>query len=390
MVTRFILSAVLSSSLLAGCTYYTRPVDIGPVDANYGFAVMTDIKQRAIISGRPSKDSYIVTCAEPSPDAMSSLSSSVSAALKAKPEQTLQFAQSLSESAAFTGMRTQTIQLLRDGMYRLCEGYMAGAISQFQYQWMMRRYQKSMVAILAIESLTGTLQVQPVTLTGTSSSSVGRSIQELEQQLSGVKTKLSTLQTEKDGLNEKDTDKKKELTAEIDRYTATKESLESAIANGQKMLASSQTSSTPQIIQSPGQASVVTNQATLDLIQNIINKIYNANDADGLCFEAIKADPKNASTIANICFEEKGDTSSSDGDSTQHSGNQPAGADENKEPQAGQTAEANPRTGTRIGGGAIIDIQSLNQTQVVEFLKLACQPGSGLTPEKRKAMCEGG
>src|SRR3546814_5555877 len=39
----------------------------------------------------------------------------------------------MQDGAAFTGIRTQSIQLLRDFGYRLCESYMSGAISAAQY-----------------------------------------------------------------------------------------------------------------------------------------------------------------------------------------------------------------------------------------------------------------
>jgi hypothetical protein len=63
----------------------------------------------------------------------------------------------VSESAANIGLRTQSIQILRDGFYRLCEAYMNG-LSEEQYTIMLRRYQTNMVALLAIEQLTGAVK----------------------------------------------------------------------------------------------------------------------------------------------------------------------------------------------------------------------------------------
>ena len=40
---------------------------------------------------------------------------------------------SSSETSASIGLRTQTITLLRDGLYRLCEAYMNGAVDEIQY-----------------------------------------------------------------------------------------------------------------------------------------------------------------------------------------------------------------------------------------------------------------
>ena len=63
----------------------------------------------------------------------------------------------MSEAAANIGLRTQTIQTLRDGFYRVCEAYMNG-LSQEQYSIMLRRFQTNMIALLAIEQLTGSVK----------------------------------------------------------------------------------------------------------------------------------------------------------------------------------------------------------------------------------------
>lgn len=298
MGIRIVTALLFSLILLSGCTsYYTRPVNLGPLEARSGHAVMADIRQRALITGTPTKDGHAVTCAEPSPDAMSAISSSVSAALKAKPEQTLEFAQSLTESAAFVGNRTQTIQLLRDGMYRLCEGYMSGGLSEFQYQWMMRRYQRNMVAILAIESLTGTIHAPATTLTTNASASTARSIAELESQLGEVTDKITTLEAQLATLDDGEADKKQDISEAIERHKTTKELLEASIANGQSLIASSNTMAAQQAAPTH---SAVTDQKTIKLIADIITKIYEPNDADGLCLEAIK-NAEDPSIIAEFC-----------------------------------------------------------------------------------------
>jgi hypothetical protein len=56
------------------------------------------------------------------------------------------------------GLRTPTIQLLRDGMYRLCEAYMNGAIDRSRYTVLINRYQQMMIGLVAIEQLTGVVR----------------------------------------------------------------------------------------------------------------------------------------------------------------------------------------------------------------------------------------
>ena len=66
------------------------------------------------------------------------------------------------ESAAYVGMRTQTIQLLRDGLYRACEAYMNGAIDETQYNMLLANMPKTMAALVAMDGLTGRPSAPPV------------------------------------------------------------------------------------------------------------------------------------------------------------------------------------------------------------------------------------
>ncbi len=124
-----------------------------------GFApagVFIDAEQRAVLSNRREDKNLRIVCAEPAPDALSAIAaqagvsvSDVSNAVSAEG--------GVSEAAANIGLRTQTIQTLRDGFYRLCEAYMNG-LSEEQYSIMLRRYQTNMIALLAIEQLTGAVR----------------------------------------------------------------------------------------------------------------------------------------------------------------------------------------------------------------------------------------
>ena len=118
--------------------------------------VFIDAEQRAVLSNRRSDTDIRVVCAEPAPDALSAIAaqagvsvSDISSAVSAQG--------GVSEAAANIGLRTQTIQTLRDGFYRVCEAYMNG-LSQEQYSIMLRRFQTNMIALLAIEQLTGAVK----------------------------------------------------------------------------------------------------------------------------------------------------------------------------------------------------------------------------------------
>ncbi|MEO1553637.1 MAG: hypothetical protein AAFR82_06840 [Pseudomonadota bacterium] len=118
--------------------------------------VFIDAEQRAVLSNKRSDSDLRVVCAEPAPDALSAIAaqagvsvSDISNAVSAEG--------GVSEAAANIGLRTQTIQTLRDGFYRVCEAYMNG-LSEEQYSIMLRRFQTNMIALLAIEQLTGSVK----------------------------------------------------------------------------------------------------------------------------------------------------------------------------------------------------------------------------------------
>lgn len=171
------LAIVLITSGCANLTTYNKEIDLR------GKSVSMDVKQRVVFSQNresfdhanpPNKITNVVTCAEPSPDALTVLGASGA----------LSFSDSISgkaanagaafaESGAFVGLRTQSIQLLRDAMYRLCESYAAGAVTADDYAGMQRRYQSTMMGLIAIEQLTGPVKAAQVALTSSAASSAG-------------------------------------------------------------------------------------------------------------------------------------------------------------------------------------------------------------------------
>lgn len=129
------------------------------LDVNGGKGVLIDIKQRAILV----RASPLRVCAEPSPDALAAYAAEVSAKLDTAAKTAIGVSVASQEAASFVGLRTSSIQLLRDSLYRVCEMYLNGAIDDLQYQMLVRRYQKYTVALLAIEQLTSAVRVQAST-----------------------------------------------------------------------------------------------------------------------------------------------------------------------------------------------------------------------------------
>lgn len=127
-----------------------------------------DAKQRAVTVVRigDSTNAALRLCAEPSPDALSALAASSSVSFSKEQKASLGYSLALAESAGSIGLRTQSIQLMRDAMYRLCEGYLSNALTESAFETLHRRFQSSMVAILAIEQLTGVIRAPTVLLGG--------------------------------------------------------------------------------------------------------------------------------------------------------------------------------------------------------------------------------
>ena len=130
-----------------------------------GESISIDAHQRAIITteirdenGQP----RLIYCAEPSPDAFASINSILNRSIAAKSEisentvevsdDTLSTLESVASAALNT--RNATIQLLRDGLYRACEAYATGALSQSEYVGIVGQYQNVILALLSIELLT--------------------------------------------------------------------------------------------------------------------------------------------------------------------------------------------------------------------------------------------
>ena len=172
-----------------------------------GEIVLSDAKQRAILTNYESvpimseydaatkKTTYskklgVLTryCAEPSPDVFTVLSSSLAAAGNASLTQesreiAVNIASQISESGA-TIQRTQTIQTLREMMYRLCERYINGALTDESFEAQAARDHRIIVSILAIEQLTNAVRPEPIILKASSSAQAGADYTAINSELS--------------------------------------------------------------------------------------------------------------------------------------------------------------------------------------------------------------
>lgn len=162
MRVSLIVALVMAAVELTGCAYWTtfnQPIDL----ENRSVAI--DAKQRVIyahkntteetINGKSVEKSQVVICAEPSPDALSVLGASGALTGSNTTGAGGSASGGVAESAASIGLRTQSIQLLRDLNYRICEAYSNGAIDYTNAAALLRRSQSTMMGLIAIEQLTG-------------------------------------------------------------------------------------------------------------------------------------------------------------------------------------------------------------------------------------------
>lgn len=174
------LAALGIAALMTACTANHKSIFRHEKVEAGASIVTTDAKQRAILSNGKTND-VMRFCAEPSPDVFAVIAQSLSVGgtfgQQADPkaiEAALNAAFSSSEQAS-TIPRTQTINMLRELMYRTCERYMNDGITSLELPLQAIRDQRLMVSILAIEQLTGAVASKAVALGAVAEASAGAS-----------------------------------------------------------------------------------------------------------------------------------------------------------------------------------------------------------------------
>ncbi len=175
LIVRCLTVVVLTTSI-AGCAnraiFRHQPIDDGKPTIT-----TVDAKQRAVLSTVKSEQEIRRFCSEPSPDVFSVVAQAFSAngslGKNADPS-SVEAALGMAFSSAEQGssiQRTQTINMLRELMFRTCERYLNGAYNELEMSIQAIRDQRLMVSILAIEQLTGAVTPKPVVIgaTGTTS-----------------------------------------------------------------------------------------------------------------------------------------------------------------------------------------------------------------------------
>lgn len=157
---RYLLAstAIGVALLTGGCTENDQSI-YRTVDLSKGSTLVTDAKARAVLNlppGSGSSPGYIVPsriiCAEPSPDVAQAVSKSfgaeLSAAIASEGSGQAQIAAAQAASVAELGKRLAAVQALRDGLYRACEAYANGAMTDASYAAILGGYRTTLETTL--------------------------------------------------------------------------------------------------------------------------------------------------------------------------------------------------------------------------------------------------
>lgn len=161
-----VLGALTLSACGANWNSISRRTWLPSPDPYGGRAIHLDAKQRLVVANSLGK-----VCAEPSPDALSAYAAALSGAASVPSQGAGSVAGAQQETAASIGLRTQSITLMRDALYRLCEAYYNGQLSQAQVMLLLSRSQDLTAAIVAVEQLTGAVVAQQAALSSAAGAS---------------------------------------------------------------------------------------------------------------------------------------------------------------------------------------------------------------------------
>ena len=282
-VVVFVVAAFATSCASLNTAY--REFNVGD-----GSGALIDIKQRAIVVSEIDEgDGYSrrIVCAEPSPDALSAYAAQF-AAEGGSGEIGVAIAAASQEGAAFVGLRTQSIQLLRDAFYRACEGYMSGALSAPQFDILTRRYQRYMVALLGIEQLTGAVRAPTVTLAPEGQAEASQSLAAMRAQIQSIDSQIASKEMDAgaEGLSE---EKKATINAEIAELKKDRAAVEKGVQNARGVAAGGALNATVSGVGLIGQRSDQTIEKISETVGDIVRIVLNTDDLNAVCLASLSS-----------------------------------------------------------------------------------------------------
>ena len=175
----FCISSILLCSGCANMTTISRSTEF----PSGGLAVHLDAQQRLVYARQ---DGFV--CAEPSPDAIQAVSASLAGSLDVSGKGSAALAQALQQSTAGIGLRTQSITLMRDALYRICEAAHNRQLNSRDVVQLLERSQDLSLGVLAIEQLTGAVAARQPLLASNANSGAAANVTNTQAQLDNAQT----------------------------------------------------------------------------------------------------------------------------------------------------------------------------------------------------------
>ncbi|HBH88281.1 MAG TPA: hypothetical protein DDZ43_11810 [Hyphomonadaceae bacterium] len=197
---------------LAGCANLNSINHRFDIPNDSPHAITVDARQRGIISnnvritqgtGDNAREVERLTiCAEQYPDVYTVLGGALGGSfslIPADPSPQLQAAVNGAFNETGSGIqRTQTVNILREMMFRTCERFMNGGIDRAELSVQAARDVRAMVSILAIEQLTGLLTPDPTVISSQNSSTALSGAVEMAEAVIDARNALNTARTNKE------------------------------------------------------------------------------------------------------------------------------------------------------------------------------------------------
>ena len=152
------MSSLVILSACANLNTIDRWTSLPTSKDSSGRAVHLDIQQRLLLVNEFGR-----YCSEPSPDALAAYAAAIGVG-SSDPTSATSAAASGQSSAASIGLRTQSITLMRDALFRMCEAFANDAVGPAQIAALLSRSQDLTAVILAVEQLTGAVAANQTTL----------------------------------------------------------------------------------------------------------------------------------------------------------------------------------------------------------------------------------
>lgn len=163
-----------------------------PMEKGKGRAIHLDAQQRLVVF---TAERY---CAEPSPDALAAYAAAIGVSASKVPKDSVAISSALNNVAGSIGLRTQSITLMRDTLYRNCEAGINGYLSNEQVAVLLARSQDLTAVILAIEQLTGAVAAPPLMLDTSGGSSAASTVLANTEALKAAEKMEAQMKTARD------------------------------------------------------------------------------------------------------------------------------------------------------------------------------------------------